>query len=172
MKGNFCTYFSFSAFLLKVLGRLASQIAVVLQGKDKPTYTPHIEKGDICVVVNANEVAFTGRKLTDKFYRWHTGWVELIPVSLIMQFALKKVCFLVMKVRCFCAFHWRKYGAFLLSIEEHMVHCFFMLKELWCIYALFEESVVRFICAIQMALSITYNESIMSVDSLFETIYH
>ena len=60
---------------MKVLGRLASQIVVVLQGKDKPTYTPHIEKGDICVAVNANEVAFTGRKLTDKFYRWHIGYV-------------------------------------------------------------------------------------------------
>ena len=48
---------------------------MVLQGKDKPTYTPHIEKGDICVAVNANEVAFTGRKLTNKFYRWHIGYV-------------------------------------------------------------------------------------------------
>eukprot|EP00250_Pteridium_aquilinum_P021684 c25195_g6_i1 orf=1843-2412(-) len=59
----------------QVLGRLASQIAVVLQGKDKPTYTPHIEKGDICVVLNAQDVCFTGRKLTDKFYRWHTGYI-------------------------------------------------------------------------------------------------
>lgn len=59
----------------QVLGRLASQIAVVLQGKDKPTYTPYLEKGDICVVVNAQDICFTGRKLTDKFYRWHTGYV-------------------------------------------------------------------------------------------------
>lgn len=59
----------------QVLGRLASQIAFVLQGKDKPTYTPYLEKGDICVVLNAKEVAFTGRKLTDKFYRWHTGYI-------------------------------------------------------------------------------------------------
>ena len=57
----------------QVLGRIASQIAVVLQGKDKPTYTPNKEEGDICIVVNARHVALTGNKITDKFYKWHTG---------------------------------------------------------------------------------------------------
>ncbi|MQM01744.1 hypothetical protein Taro_034500, partial [Colocasia esculenta] len=59
----------------QVLGRLASQIATVVQGKDKPTYTPYREDGDMCVVINARDICVTGRKLTDKFYRWHTGYV-------------------------------------------------------------------------------------------------
>ncbi|KAK6912991.1 Ribosomal protein L13, partial [Dillenia turbinata] len=57
----------------EVLGRLASQIAMVVQGKDKPTYAPYREDGDMCIVLNAKEVCVTGRKMTDKFYRWHTG---------------------------------------------------------------------------------------------------
>ncbi|XP_077209909.1 ribosomal protein L13 family protein [Tasmannia lanceolata] len=59
----------------QVLGRLASQISTVIQGKDKPTYTPYREDGDMCVVLNAKDICVTGRKLTDKFYRWHTGYV-------------------------------------------------------------------------------------------------
>jgi large subunit ribosomal protein L13 len=59
----------------QVLGRLASRIAVVLQGKDKPTYAPNRDDGDICIVLNAKDVAVTGRKLTDKVYQWHTGYV-------------------------------------------------------------------------------------------------
>nr|GMC50822.1 Ribosomal protein L13 family protein [Ipomoea batatas] len=57
----------------QVLGRLASQISTVVQGKDKPTYSPNWDKGDMCIVINAKDVCVTGRKLTDKFYRWHTG---------------------------------------------------------------------------------------------------
>ncbi|KAF5732874.1 54S ribosomal protein L23 mitochondrial-like isoform X1 [Tripterygium wilfordii] len=57
----------------QVLGRLASQIATVVQGKDKPTYTPNRDDGDMCIVLNAKDVCFTGRKLTDKVYYWHTG---------------------------------------------------------------------------------------------------
>lgn len=59
----------------QILGRLASQISTVLQGKDKPTYTPYREDGDMCIVLNAKDIHVTGRKLTDKFYRWHTGQV-------------------------------------------------------------------------------------------------
>ncbi|CAD5321796.1 unnamed protein product [Arabidopsis thaliana] len=59
----------------RVLGRLASQISTVLQAKDKPTYCPNRDDGDICIVLNAKEIGFTGRKLTDKFYRWHTGYI-------------------------------------------------------------------------------------------------
>ncbi|KAL2892535.1 50S ribosomal protein L13, partial [Bienertia sinuspersici] len=59
----------------QVLGRLASQISTVLQGKDKPTYTPNRDDGDMCVVLNAKDIGITGRKLTDKYYRWHTGYV-------------------------------------------------------------------------------------------------
>ncbi|CAN6449170.1 unnamed protein product [Victoria cruziana] len=59
----------------QVLGRLASHLSTVLQGKDKPTYTPYREDGDMCIVLNAKDVCVTGRKLTDKFYYWHTGYV-------------------------------------------------------------------------------------------------
>ncbi|CAH9093290.1 unnamed protein product [Cuscuta epithymum] len=59
----------------QVLGRLASQISTMLQGKDKPTYTPNRDDGDMCIVLNAKDIGITGRKLTDKFYRWHTGYV-------------------------------------------------------------------------------------------------
>ncbi|KAM6549635.1 hypothetical protein CsatB_021311 [Cannabis sativa] len=59
----------------QVLGRLASQISTVVQGKDKPTYAPNRDDGDMCIVLNAKDVCVTGRKLTDKFYRWHTGYV-------------------------------------------------------------------------------------------------
>ncbi|GMY13147.1 50S ribosomal protein L13 [Fagus crenata] len=59
----------------QVLGRLASQISTVIQGKDKPTYAPNRDDGDMCIVLNAKDLCVTGRKLTDKFYRWHTGYV-------------------------------------------------------------------------------------------------
>lgn len=59
----------------QVLGRLASHISTVVQGKDKPTYTPNHDDGDMCIVLNAKDVCVTGRKLTNKFYRWHTGYV-------------------------------------------------------------------------------------------------
>ena len=56
-----------------VLGRLASLIAMRLRGKHKPSYTPHVDCGDFVVVINADKVRFTGKKLTDKIYYWHTG---------------------------------------------------------------------------------------------------
>ncbi|XP_078442736.1 ribosomal protein L13 family protein [Wolffia australiana] len=59
----------------QILGRLASQIATVVQGKDKPTYTPYREDGDMCIIINAKDVCVSGRKLTDKLYRWHTGYI-------------------------------------------------------------------------------------------------
>ncbi|PON95307.1 Ribosomal protein [Trema orientale] len=61
----------------QVLGRLASQISTVVQGKDKPTYMPNRDDGDMCIVLNAKDVCVTGRKLTDKFYRWHTGQLDV-----------------------------------------------------------------------------------------------
>ncbi|XP_061363470.1 uncharacterized protein LOC133307064 [Gastrolobium bilobum] len=59
----------------QILGRIASQIATVVQGKDKPTYAPNRDDGDMCIVLNAKDVCVTGRKLTDKVYYWHTGYV-------------------------------------------------------------------------------------------------
>ncbi len=58
-----------------VLGRLASQIALILRGKHKTTYTPNIDCGDNVIVINAEKVALTGKKVTDKVYYHHTGYV-------------------------------------------------------------------------------------------------
>ena len=55
------------------LGRLASEIAMVLRGKNKPTYTPSIDTGDFVIVVNADKIAVTGKKRTQKVYRRHSG---------------------------------------------------------------------------------------------------
>src|SRR3546814_1574155 len=56
-----------------VLGRLASQVAKILRGKHKPSFTPHMDCGDNVIVVNAEKVKLTGKKLTDKKFYWHTG---------------------------------------------------------------------------------------------------
>lgn len=58
----------------QVVGRLASRIAVLLMGKHRPTYTPHVDTGDFVVVVNAEKVKFTGKKWEQKEYRWYTGY--------------------------------------------------------------------------------------------------
>ncbi len=58
----------------QVVGRLATQIASILRGKHKPTFTPHNDCGDYVVVVNAQDVKFTGKKVQQKQYTWHTGF--------------------------------------------------------------------------------------------------
>ncbi len=57
-----------------VLGRLASIIAKVLRGKDKPTFTPNMDCGDNVVVINAEKIVLTGKKYHNKIYNWHTGY--------------------------------------------------------------------------------------------------
>ena len=57
----------------RTLGRLATQLAFRLRGKHKPQYTPHVDTGDHIIVINAEKIAVTGNKLTDKVYYWHTG---------------------------------------------------------------------------------------------------
>ena len=59
----------------RVLGRLATQVATILRGKHKPTFSPQLDVGDHVVVVNAEKVHLTGRKLKDKIYRWHSGYL-------------------------------------------------------------------------------------------------
>ena len=61
----------------KVVGRLASGIAMILMGKHRPTYTPHVDTGDFVVVVNADKMVFTGKKSEQKRYTWYTGWTRL-----------------------------------------------------------------------------------------------
>jgi large subunit ribosomal protein L13 len=57
-----------------VLGRMATQIANVLRGKNKPTFTPSVDTGDFVIVVNADKIALTGNKLADKMYYSHSGY--------------------------------------------------------------------------------------------------
>lgn len=60
----------------RIVGRLAAQIATVLMGKHKPTYTPHIDTGDFVVVTNVEKVRFTGKKWEQKKYAWYTGYTR------------------------------------------------------------------------------------------------
>ena len=57
------------------LGRLASKVASILRGKNKPTYTPNVDTGDFVIIVNSDKVLLTGKKLENKFYRYHTGYI-------------------------------------------------------------------------------------------------
>ncbi len=61
----------------QVVGRLASEIAMILMGKHRPTYTPHVDTGDFVVVTNADKVVFTGKKWQQKRYTWYTGYPGL-----------------------------------------------------------------------------------------------
>ncbi|MGQ0793151.1 MAG: 50S ribosomal protein L13 [Deltaproteobacteria bacterium] len=58
----------------KTVGRIATKIAKILRGKDKPQFTPHADIGDFVIVINAEKVRFTGKKLTQKSYYWHTPY--------------------------------------------------------------------------------------------------
>ena len=57
------------------LGRLASKVASVLRGKNKPNYTPNVDTGDFVIIINTDKVVLTGKKLENKFYRYHTGYI-------------------------------------------------------------------------------------------------
>ena len=57
------------------LGRLASRVASVLRGKNKPTFTPNVDCGDFVIVINTDKAVLTGKKLENKFYRYHTGYI-------------------------------------------------------------------------------------------------
>lgn len=60
----------------QVVGRLATEIAMVLMGKHAPTYTPHVDTGDFVVVVNAEKIVLTGKKMQKKQYSWFTGYTR------------------------------------------------------------------------------------------------
>ena len=81
----------------KPLGRVAAQAAVLLRGKHKPTFTPNVDCGDFVIVINADKAVLTGNKLTQKFYRHHSGWtggLKEISYGTLMQkrpeFAVKQ----------------------------------------------------------------------------------
>ena len=65
----------------QTVGRLAVEIAKILRGKNKPTYTPHVDTGDFVIVINAEKVKFTGKKLTDKTYFRHSGYQGGTPFT-------------------------------------------------------------------------------------------
>lgn len=70
------------------LGRLASQVASILRGKNKPTFTPNVDTGDFVIVLNTDKVVLTGKKLEQKFYTYHTGYIgglKQVPYSRMMS---------------------------------------------------------------------------------------
>lgn len=72
----------------KTLGRLSSEIAKILRGKNKPIYTPHVDTGDFVIVINAEKIELTGKKLDQKLYRYHTGHpggLKEVPYKNLMQ---------------------------------------------------------------------------------------
>jgi large subunit ribosomal protein L13 len=72
----------------QTLGRLSTFVATVLMGKHRPEYTPFLDTGDFVVVINAEKVHLTGRKLDDKMYRWHTGYpggLKQVPASRMLK---------------------------------------------------------------------------------------
>ena len=72
------------------LGRLASQVAAVLRGKNKPIYTPHIDTGDYVIVVNADKIKVTGKKMEQKLYRRHSDYVGGFKETTLREMMEKK----------------------------------------------------------------------------------
>jgi len=72
-----------------VLGRLASQIASILRGKNKPEFTPHCDTGDYVIVINAEKVAMTGKKWDQKMYRHHSGYIGGMKEMTYKEFRAK-----------------------------------------------------------------------------------
>ena len=74
----------------KTLGRLASEVAKVLRGKNKPTFTPHIDTGDYVIVVNAEKIKVTGKKLDQKIYYHHSDYVGGMKETTLKEMKEKK----------------------------------------------------------------------------------
>lgn len=74
----------------KTLGRMASEIAAVLRGKNKPIFTPSVDTGDYVIVVNADKVRVTGKKLDEKKYYHHSGWVGGLKSTTLREMKEKK----------------------------------------------------------------------------------
>ncbi len=79
----------------KTLGRLASKIAVILMGKHKPQYTPHVDCGDFVVVINADKVKLTGAKWEKKIYYWHSGYLGGLKSRTAKEMLERKPEFLI-----------------------------------------------------------------------------
>jgi len=84
----------------KTLGRLASRIAIILMGKHKPEYTPHVDTGDYVIVVNADKVVLTGKKLDQKIYYRHSGYpggLKMISARQMLQKHPERLIYLAVK---------------------------------------------------------------------------
>ena len=84
----------------KTLGRLASRIAIILMGKHKPEYTPHVDTGDYVIVVNADKVVLTGKKLDQKIYYRHSGYpggLKMISAGQMLQKHPERLIYLAVK---------------------------------------------------------------------------
>lgn len=79
----------------KVLGRTATQIASILKGKTKPTYTPAVDMGDFVVCINASKIILTGNKLEDKKYYKHTGYMGGMKATPAKEYIKKDPAFLI-----------------------------------------------------------------------------
>ena len=72
----------------QTLGRLCAKVAKLLRGKYKPNFTPHVDCGDNVIIINAAKAVLTGKKLENKYLRWHTGWIgglKEVQYSTLMQ---------------------------------------------------------------------------------------
>ena len=74
----------------QTLGRLASEVAKVLRGKNKPVYTPHVDTGDYVIIVNADKVAVTGKKMEQKIYYHHSDYVGGMKETTLKEMMAKK----------------------------------------------------------------------------------
>ncbi len=84
----------------KVLGRLATEVATILRGKHKPIYTPHVDTGDFVIIINADKIKLTGKKLEQKQYRYHTGYpggLKAVPYERLMDKNPEKIIQLAVK---------------------------------------------------------------------------
>ncbi|MBC7087068.1 MAG: 50S ribosomal protein L13 [Tissierellales bacterium] len=84
----------------KPLGRLASEVASILRGKKKPIYTPHVDTGDYVIIINAEKVKFTGNKINQMSYTYHTGYpggLRQVPYNQLIEKNPEKIIELAVK---------------------------------------------------------------------------
>lgn len=84
----------------KTLGRLSSEVASILRGKHKPIYTPHVDTGDHVIIINAEKIVLTGNKLSQKTYKYHTGYpggLREVGYDVIMDKTPEKAVYLAVK---------------------------------------------------------------------------
>jgi large subunit ribosomal protein L13 len=84
----------------KTLGRLSTEIASILRGKRKPIYTPHVDTGDHVIIINAENIVLTGKKLEQKYYKYHTGYaggLKEVRYDKLMEKNPEKIIMLAVK---------------------------------------------------------------------------